>query len=113
MNQGDVCLTQFPFTDGSGWKPRPVLIASSDGYNGGQDVVVLPISSRPAPHDRFSILLDSQSRDFGPTGLRQTSSIKWTKPMAIAKSKITRRLGAVTTRTLGDVRHKLTDLFTA
>ena len=41
MNQGDICLVTFPFTDGTGAKLRPVLVVSTDAFNDGADIVVV------------------------------------------------------------------------
>ena len=93
MNRGDVCLAHFPFTDASAAKVRPVLVISADAFNSGGDVVVLPISSAPDSKDAHSFMIDSSSQLFAPSGLRKTSSVKWTKPTTIAKTVIIRRLG--------------------
>ena len=93
MKRGDVCLAHFPFTDASAAKLRPILIVSTDVFNSGDDVVVLPISSNPEADDHHAFRIDSSSPHFKATGLRFSSAIKWTKPMTIAKCVITRRLG--------------------
>ncbi|MFH0983509.1 MAG: type II toxin-antitoxin system PemK/MazF family toxin, partial [Planctomycetota bacterium] len=41
MKCGSVCLTQFPFTNGTSAKMRPVLVVSKDEFNAGEDVVVV------------------------------------------------------------------------
>lgn len=43
MRLGELWLVNFPFTDGSSTKLRPVLLVSSDKFNVGGDVVVVPI----------------------------------------------------------------------
>lgn len=95
MNHGDICLVPFPFTDGTGAKVRPVLVVSIDEFNRGDDIVVVPISSRLNPSDLFAINVDHTSPHFAATGLRCASAIKWTKLMAIAKCRILRRLGTM------------------
>ena len=97
MNQGDIYLAHFPFTDGTSAKLRPVLVISSNRFNGSEDVVVLPISSKPKGSDPFAIFIDELSSDFNETGLKTSSSIKWTKPMTISKSVIRRYLGHLST----------------
>jgi mRNA interferase MazF len=95
MKCGDVCLADYPFTDFSAAKLRPVLIISADRFNGGNDLIVVPISSSPSPDDPYSIVLPSTSPEFHRSGLRYNSAIKWTKPITIFTSVLSRRLGSV------------------
>lgn len=44
---GDVVLVPFPFTDQSGTKKRPAVVASSAGYNSQRrDIVIMAITSQ-------------------------------------------------------------------
>ena len=109
MNFGDVCLAHFPFTDASASKLRPVLVISGDKFNNGADVVVLPISSRPNPSDSFSVHIGDP--DYQRAGLRRESSVKWAKPATIAKSVVSRRLGALPQELIDEVCKQLAELF--
>lgn len=92
MTSGTICLIQFPFTDGSGAKVRPVLVVSQDRFNHGEDVLVVPISSRPQPGDPFTVTIPSNSPQFAATKLKQSSAVKWAKPFTTSKRLILRRL---------------------
>ena len=94
MNQGDVFLAMYPFTDQSTQKLRPVVVISRSEFNQQDDVVVLPISSSPSSASRKDVVAvpDSHS-DFVATGLRCTSFVKWTKPLSLHKGVFIRRLG--------------------
>ena len=109
MKCGDVCLAHFPFTDGTSSKLRTILIVSRDDHNRGEDVVVLPISSRPDPGDPHSLFLDSSQHH--NAGLKVPSSIKWYKPVTISKIVIKRRLGSLSSEILGDVISRLVSVF--
>lgn len=109
MKPGDVCLAQFPFTDGAATKLRPVLVVSKEEHNRGSDVVVLPISSRPDPDDKFSVYVDAPH--FGKAGLRFPSAIKWSKPATIAKSVLRRHLGELDSGILATVTTQLMSVF--
>lgn len=93
MRRGDVCLAHYPFTDDIAAKIRPIVVISADTANQGDDVIVLPFSTRPEPDDPHAIYLDASSPHFRASGLRFPSAIKWSKPMVISKTVITRRLG--------------------
>jgi mRNA interferase MazF len=109
MKRGDICLAHFPFTDGSAAKLRPILIVSGDQFNSREDVVVLPISSSPDDADPYCVYLDNASPHFRQSGLRFSSAIKCTKPMTIAKSVITRRLGRLHEAILQEATRLLVD----
>jgi mRNA interferase MazF len=111
MKCGDILLAQYPFTDGSASKLRPVLIVSSDQFNAGHDLVVLPISSQPDPSDKFSYYIDLSLPQFAGTGLRYSSAVKWTKPLAISIAVIKRRLGRLDAKCLEEVRARLRQVF--
>ena len=111
MKCGEVVLVTFPFTDLSGSKVRPTVVVSADDYNRGDDVVVVPISSVPDASDPHSFLLASSDPAFRNTGLRQTSSVKWTKPLTIAKRVIQRRLGALGSESLRNIQLNIQGVF--
>lgn len=110
MNQGDICLVSFPFTDGTGAKLRPVLVVSTDAFNDGADIIVVPISSQPTPGDPLTIHIDEASAYFAATGLHCALSIKWTKLMTIAKTVVRRRLGAIPEDVMAQVARKIGSL---
>lgn len=108
---GDVVLVLYPFTDNSGSKVRPAIVVSADVYNNGADVVVVPVSSTLDDTDSFAYVLTRSHSSFGPSGLRHESSVKWTKPMALSKRIVKRRIGALTPQTLDDITTKLASMF--
>lgn len=111
MKCGDICLVQYPFTDGSAAKLRPVLIVSDDRFHGGEDIVVVPISSTPLKHERWCVLLDLSSPHFVGTGLKYPSAIKCTKPLTIARRLFQRKLGRLPPSVMEEVRIILAELF--
>ena len=111
MKRGDVLLATYPFTDLSGTKVRPVLAVSGDEYNQGEDIVVVPISSAPDPSEPHVFALPDSDPCFAATGLRQTSCVKWTKPMPLASCVIKRRLGILSSPLLSEVLVKIQAIF--
>ena len=110
MKRGDIYLAPFPFTDGSSSKVRPVLVVSSDIFNVGEDVVFVPISKGPDPDSPHAVFIDDKSPGFAQTGLKWASSVKWTKPMTIAKKVIKKRLGTIAPDLLADTLKHLQSL---
>ena len=45
-NQSDIVVVRFPFTDGSEFKKRPVLIISNELVNKSGDVLIVQITSK-------------------------------------------------------------------
>jgi mRNA-degrading endonuclease toxin of MazEF toxin-antitoxin module len=107
MRLGEIWLVNFPFTDGSTTKLRPVLLVSSDKFNVGGDVVVVPISSQVYAGDPFVYLLDPAMPAFRLTGLKTASSVKWTKPVTLATKVFQRRLGDLSGKPLDEIRDLL------
>jgi mRNA interferase MazF len=109
---GDVLLVTYPFTDQSAAKQRPVLVVSHARFNQGQDIVVVPLSSRVDTGDPFGFTIYETDAFFGSTGLLVSSSVKWTKPMTISSVAVKRRLGVVPAETMRQLAEKLQGLFT-
>lgn len=110
---GRLLLVTFPFSDQTGLKQRPVLVVSGVAFNQGEDFVVVPLSSRVSPDDHWGIPIYDKDSFFPQTGLRQSSSIKWTKPMTISSKVVHRRLGIIPAALLAEVQGKLQSLFVA
>lgn len=111
MKLGEIWLVNFPFTDGSSTKLRPLLLVSADKFNVDGDVVVLPISSQVFAGDPFGYQLDHSLPAFRLTGLKAASSVKWTKPVTLAGRILQRRLGHLSGKPLDDVRDLLRSVF--
>jgi mRNA interferase MazF len=109
---GDVLLVTYPFTDQSAAKQRPVLVVSHARFNQGEDIVVVPLSSRVDVGDPFGFQIYETDAFFRNTGLRVSSSVKWSKPMTISSVVVKRRLGVVPAETMRQLAEKLQGLFT-
>ena len=66
MKPGDLYLVQFPFSDGTAAKLRPIMIISNEEMNQSEDVVVVPLTSRPNKDDPFTIYVGGM--DFAAAG---------------------------------------------
>ena len=108
---GDILLATYPHTDQIGSKVRPVLVVSSNAFNQGEDVVLVPISSVPDPSHPHALFLDQNDPEFSLTGLRCSSSVKWTKPYTASARIIMRRLGRLAPGSLSSVRASIVTMF--
>ena len=110
MKCGQIVLVNYPFTDNSGSKVRPALLVSADRFNHGDDLVVVPISSVVDAADPYSYTLAADDTFFRDTGLRQTSSVRWTKPLTISRRVLRRRLGQLARGPLQEIQARMRDL---
>lgn len=53
INQGDICLVPFPYTDLSGTKYRPAVVISNSSVNSSGDLILAAITSK-LRQDSFS-----------------------------------------------------------
>ncbi len=64
LSKGDVVVVLYPFSDGSGEKPRPAVVVSDDDFNlQSPDVVLAQLTSRTAGPSRLGehVLTDWQA----------------------------------------------------
>jgi mRNA interferase MazF len=108
---GRILLVNYPFTDRTTGKLRPVLVVSSAGFNNGEDVVVVPLSSRIAADDRFGFPIQPTDPYFPQTQLQRPSTVKWTKPMTISSAVVVKQLGHIPWEVLGKVQGLIKSLF--
>ena len=103
LQRGDIVLVPFPFTDLSRQKARPAVVVSSRSFNDRYpDVILAAISSKlPDPPSDLEIVIQADSVDFQPTGLRVSSVIRVPKLVAMKQSLIYSGLGKLTPSTLG------------
>lgn len=104
-------LADFAKTETGDVKLRPVLIVSAASFNGGGDVVILPISHSVDVSDPHVVGITAE--EFAKTGLEKLpSSIRWTKPTTLPKVLLKKKLGVVSQQTFDAVRKKLKSIFT-
>lgn len=99
--QGDIVLIPIPFTDLSSSKKRPVLIISSNYYNGlANDLVVAAITSN-VDEKPYTVTITNSDLEDGV--LMYTSCIKADKLYTLAKSIVIRKLGKIKDELVSDV----------
>src|SRR5262245_42916236 len=95
MKCGDICWVNYPFSDGSSAKYRPVLIVSDVAFNGGGDVIVSPISASERHNPGRTVDINFKTNCWPTSGLTSPSVVKCTKVFNIAKSKLKPPVGYV------------------
>ena len=91
MNQRDLLLVPFPFSDQSGRKKRPVIVISNDDFNeSSDDLIVVGVTSNISK-DKYSFLLDNNDLEEGK--LITKCCIKCENILKIDKKLIIRKIG--------------------
>jgi mRNA interferase MazF len=86
VNQRDIVLIKFPFSDLSGAKVRPALVISNQGYNiKSLDTVVLALTSNLSTSD-YKVFVSNLDLESGQ--LPVDSAIRVDKPFSVLRSKI-------------------------
>ncbi|MCG8607093.1 type II toxin-antitoxin system PemK/MazF family toxin [bacterium] len=101
----DIVLVRFPFTDYTGSKKRPALIISPNEFNKLQDVLITFVTSRLEVPPRIGDYVIVQ---WQKAGLPKPSLIRM-KFATIDKSIISKRLGHLAPKDVGEFRKVLID----
>ncbi|MDX1942223.1 MAG: type II toxin-antitoxin system PemK/MazF family toxin [Saprospiraceae bacterium] len=72
-----IVLTPFPFTDLSSTKRRPTVVLSNRKPNSSDVIVAFVSSVITANVEETDFVLEFNHSDFGLTGLRKRSVLKW------------------------------------
>jgi mRNA interferase MazF len=86
VEQRDIILIHFPFSDLSGIKVRPALVISKNSYNDYHpDVIVLALTSNLSKSS-FKVYVENKDLETG--NLPVKSAIRVDKPFSIAQKKV-------------------------
>jgi mRNA interferase MazF len=97
MKRGDVALLDYPFSDASGSKVRPVLIVQNDRDNLclTSTIVVLITKNVSRAHEPTQLLIDISTPSGNQSGLNQTSAVTCTNLFTVSQVKISRIIGSL------------------
>jgi mRNA interferase MazF len=95
MTRGDVVLLDYPYSDGSGSKIRPVLIVQNDRDNQRltNTIVALITKNLSRVHEPTQLLIDVATPDGQQSGLNQNSAVICGNLFTVAQSKVRRVIG--------------------
>src|SRR4051812_13149449 len=97
MKRGDVVLLDYPYSDGSGSKVRPVLIVQNDRDNQRltNTIVALITKNVSRAHEPTQLLIDVTTPHGQQSGLNQASAVTCTNLFTISQTKIHRVIGSL------------------
>src|SRR3989338_7696368 len=98
IEQRDLLLVPFPFSDQSGRKVRPVIVISNDDFNlSSEDLLVVGVTSNISK-DKYAIGLTNNDLETGK--LLTACCIKSENILKIEKELIIKKIGKIKTDVL-------------
>lgn len=93
LNQRDIVLLSFPFSDLKSEKVRPAIIVSNDKYNGlFEDIIVVPMTSNLNVRDHAILL---RNKDLESGKLIKDSKVKVDRILSVDKSLVRMTIGRI------------------
>jgi mRNA interferase MazF len=108
IEQKDLLLVPFPFSDQSGRKLRPVIVVSNNDFNKySDDVIVVGVTSNISK-DKYTIALENTNLDEGK--LSTKCCIKVENILKLDKELIIKKIGKINKETLKNTLDKLSTI---
>ena len=108
INQRDLLLVPFPFSDQSGRKVRPVIVISNNEFNeNSNDVLVMGVTSNISK-DKYTVPLSGKDLEEGK--LITKCCIKIENTLKIDKEFILKKIGKIKKEKLKKIQEILTGI---
>ena len=108
IEQRDLLLVPFPFSDQSGKKVRPVIVISNNDFNiASEDIIVVGVTSNISK-DKYTINLTDKDLDEGK--LHTNCCIKIENILKLDKELIVKKIGKVNKNTFKEIVSKLNEI---
>ncbi len=108
IEQRDLLLVPFPFSDQSGRKVRPVIVISNDEFNkNSDDAIVVGVTSNIS-RDKYTCTLTNEDLEEGK--LSVNCCIKVENILKIENYLIIRKIGKVRKNVLNNISSKLLEI---
>jgi mRNA interferase MazF len=105
IEQKDLLLVPFPFSDQSGRKVRPVIVISNNEFNKySEDIIVIGVTSNILK-DRYTLSLTNSNLDEGK--LFTNCIIKTENLLKLDKELIIKKIGKINKETLKNLVDKV------
>jgi len=108
IEQRDLLLVPFPFSDQSGKKVRPVIVISNNDFNkSSEDIIVIGVTSN-ITKNRYSVSLSNNDLDEGK--LMDLCCIKVENILKLDKNLIIKKIGKINEKKFDEVMSILLDI---
>ena len=105
LNQKDIILLPYPFTDLEGSKVRPAVVISNNNFNRkSEDIIAIPLTTvlKDEPH---SVLIYQENLSSGK--LLKPSRIRADKIFTVYKNLAVMKIGVINEKTFRELKSKI------
>ncbi|MFH1210139.1 MAG: type II toxin-antitoxin system PemK/MazF family toxin [archaeon] len=105
VQQKDIVLLPYPFSDLEGTKVRPALIVSNDLFNKkSSDCIMVPLTT-VIKDEPYSLIINQE--DLGSGKLLKSSRIRADKIFTVEKNLIVMKIGVINNNTFDKVKSEI------
>ena len=109
INQKEVVLLPYPFSNFEGMKVRLALVVSNDFFNKkSADCIMVPLTT-VIKDEPYSVIIDDEDMDSGK--LVKPSRIRADKIFSIEKNLVTMKIGVIKDKTFEKVKSEIFKMF--
>ena len=109
INQKEVVLLPYPFSNFEGMKVRPALVVSNESFNKkSADCIMVPLTT-VIKGEPYSIIIDNADMDSGE--LVKQSRIRADKIFSVEKNLVTMKIGIIKDKTFDKVKAEIFRMF--
>jgi len=109
INQKEVVLLPYPFSNLEGIKVRPALIVSNNQFNKKSDDCIMAPLTTIIKNEPYSIIIDSENLSSGK--LIKQSRIRTDKIFSVKKSLIRMKIGVLDDNSFDKVKAEIFSMF--
>ena len=109
VQQKEIVLLPYPFSDLEGTKVRPALVVSNNFFNKKSDDCIMVPLTTVIKDEPYSILINQEDLSSGK--LLKPSRIRVDKIFTVEKNLIVMKIGAINDRTFEKIKDEISKLF--
>jgi len=109
INQKEVVLLPYPFSNLEGIKVRPGLVVSNNQFNRKSDDCIMVPLTTVIKNEPYSIIIDSENLSSGK--LIKQSRIRTDKIFSVEKSLIRMKIGTLNDNSFDKVNEEISSMF--
>jgi len=109
INQKEVVLLPYPFSNFGGMKVRPALVVSNEYFNKkSADCIMVPLTT-VIKDEPYSVIIDNNDMNSGE--LVKQSRIRADKIFCVEKNLVTMKIGIIKDKTFEKVKAEIFKIF--
>ncbi|HLD42774.1 MAG TPA: type II toxin-antitoxin system PemK/MazF family toxin [Candidatus Nanoarchaeia archaeon] len=109
INQKELVLLPYPFSDLEGTKVRPAIVVSNNSFNKkSADCIMVPLTT-VIKNEPCSVIIDQQNMASGR--LMKQSRVRADKIFAVEKRLVSMKIGTITDKTFEKIKAEIFRMF--